>query len=425
MESEIRLRILKNFSNCFEKITSPINLINDVRQQNFPPDEKLIIISNGKQIDLQDTMKTDIICTTEQFFNTEFTLEAKIFVDHKVYLVLKPSDKVSTIIKALKNTMGIKKKFMAVYVEEWFISSKHYILELCTNSIHIKFSGFNITFSDFFAEVLRHPIGKFNEKRSYNYWKNSCSIFESTPLNDLFIELGKLDIADLSLLQNVVKILCLDCLKVPDRLLTKEMNLFRNTICNCFTRPFNYPRLREIVLQSESTEGLNQLILDTSWYVNFIYDKASQIFSKGLGTISPYQLCDETIELAQGIAFSKPSINCMKLIFRWKKKEIIQRLSEIFIDWKNNERIYLWNHLTSESIFIAMASIENYVFIESSIEIKSVFEQAYTIVHELQHLITRKEHLIYSPIIFAKDPELKLFFQNKTESMPLEAGHLY
>ena len=72
-----------------------------------------------------------------------------------------------------------------------------------------------------------------------------------------------------------------------------------------------------------------------------------------------------------------------------------------------------------------MASIENYVFIESSIEIKSVFEQAYTIVHELQHLITRKEHLIYSPIIFAKDPELKLFFQNKTESMPLEAGHLY
>ena len=118
MESEIRLRILKNFSNCFEKITSPINLINDVRQQNFPPDEKLIIISNGKQIDLQDTMKTDIICTTEQFFNTEFTLEAKIFVDHKVYLVLKPSDKVSTIIKALKNTMGIKKKFMAVYVEE-------------------------------------------------------------------------------------------------------------------------------------------------------------------------------------------------------------------------------------------------------------------------------------------------------------------
>ena len=72
-----------------------------------------------------------------------------------------------------------------------------------------------------------------------------------------------------------------------------------------------------------------------------------------------------------------------------------------------------------------MASIENYVFIEWTMGLKSVFEQAYIIVHELQHLIVRKEQLIYSPIIFAQDPELQLFFQNKTETIPLEAGHLY
>ena len=262
-------------------------------------------------------------------------------------------------------------------------------------------------------------------KDDYGYWKQGCDVFGSTPLNDIFNELGKLDCIDLELLTNVVKIMSLDCLKIPDNHLTKEMNLFRNIICNCFTRPFNYPKLREIVLQSESSEGSNQLKLHTSWYVNFIYDKASRIFSKGLGAISPYRFCDETIELAYGIVFSKPSINCMKLIFKLKKKEIVQRLNKIFIDWKNNERIYLWNHLTSESIFNAMASIENYVFIEWTMGLKSVFEQAYIIVRELQHLITRKEHLIYSPIIFAQDPELQFFFQNKTETIPFEAGHLY
>ena len=64
----------------------------------------------------RNTIENNIICTTEEFFNTEFSMEVKVYVDQIVNFNFKSINKVSKIIKEIQKKLGIIKKFMKNYL---------------------------------------------------------------------------------------------------------------------------------------------------------------------------------------------------------------------------------------------------------------------------------------------------------------------
>ena len=116
MNPEIRLKIIKSFGECFQKIIKRNDLMSYL-EQNHLLDGNLIFACNGKLIDVANTMETNITCTTEELFNTEFSIEVKIFIDQVANLNFKPINKVSEIVEELQNKLGINREFIEVYVE--------------------------------------------------------------------------------------------------------------------------------------------------------------------------------------------------------------------------------------------------------------------------------------------------------------------
>ena len=167
MDSDICLKIIKNFDECFE-IQIKRNDSKSYIEQNHLLDGNLIFACNGKLIDMTNTIENNIICTTEEFFNTEFSMEVKVYVDQIVNFNFKSINKVSKIIKEIQKKLGIIKKFMKVCVEGEEFSRKCYILELCRKSIEVKLSGFNRKFSSFFTYSYENPVGKFSMMNKYN-----------------------------------------------------------------------------------------------------------------------------------------------------------------------------------------------------------------------------------------------------------------
>ena len=168
MNPEIRLKIIKSFGECFQKIIKRNDLMSYL-EQNHLLDGNLIFACNGKLIDVANTMETNITCTTEELFNTEFSIEVKIFIDRTINLNIKSINKVSELIEELQSKLGINSEFMEVYVKDQSFSRKCYILELCKKSVEVKFSRFDRRFSDFFIYSVEHPVGKFSMKNKYNY----------------------------------------------------------------------------------------------------------------------------------------------------------------------------------------------------------------------------------------------------------------
>ena len=78
-----------------------------------------------------------------------------------------------------------------------------------------------------------------------------------------------------------------------------------------------------------------------------------------------------------------------------------------------------------KEIFCGLSGINKTVYLSNSFIKLSVLEQAMVLTHEVQHLLRREAGLLYSPPIYASQPEVKAFIGEKNNGIPLEAGHLY
>ena len=65
------------------------------------------------------------------------------------------------------------------------------------------------------------------------------------------------------------------------------------------------------------------------------------------------------------------------------------------------------------------------IFLHSFMKKLSLFETAYIISHECQHILKRPIELIYSPSDYPINSKIFEVFSRLNKGVPIESGHLY
>ena len=165
---------------------------------------------------------------------------------------------------------------------------------------------------------------------------------------------------------------------------------------------------------------ISEKLLD---YIEGLYSDTIKCCAGGIASISPIQLTEELLTLAQFIILSKPSMSVIKILHKAIDIDKESYIESIFHSWRNAENIYFWD--IKRSLCWAMSGLNRTIYLTPEFFNRSFMDQAITLVHEIQHLIQRYETLTYSPLNLIKEGTLRNFVNASNNGIPLEAGNFY
>ena len=229
--------------------------------------------------------------------------------------------------------------FPDMFLLDPFYSLDTQILETEERKFFLRLKPFDLALN-FAYNYLMNFENTFNPIKVL--FENAKDISQSLILTKILHQMSEMECEDLKKLNSFQRLLQLECLKSSDFELSPEVKEFKNAIFDGLFRPLNF---RKIV--NKNTIGNDS---DKEYFIrkSIAYSESLllsvNLLENGFGTIEPYKLSLQLVNLASSILLSKPSLQVMQKMHSsqfFNYQSIKDYAIKVINSWKKGKNVYI------------------------------------------------------------------------------------
>lgn len=329
----------------------------------------------------------------------------------------------SQCILSLKTLYSSETYTNSMYIDIWHnnteLSDRMMLIELDSYDLSVKKVNLAEAFRRFFQYVLRTTDDcLINELPEFIFLRESSK--ENHILGQLLWRVGMLTCKELGIIPLLADIFTFKSLLGSNENLRPEELNFKESLFDCVARPCDFPKILELGGIKDKEKVIHQI----QQYMREVTSMLLIIYGERLGELKQISLSSEMVSLAKSILLARPSLHAMETIHGLSQEKLREKVESILGDWEAGRNVYCVEEST-RVVFSFLSCAGGMLIVNPVTKGFSLFELAYGLCHEIQHIIMRLQGMVYSPLSYPSHSEVWNIFNRLNGGVPIEAGHLY